>query len=100
MNRAVSLPIDLAVASLTVSLRADDGSPSVNPTYERHIRPILKAHCFECHGEGDELAGNLDLRLRRFIVRGGDSGAALVEGDRDSSYLYQRVQDGDMPPGK
>src|SRR5437762_505780 len=35
--------------------------------FERDVRPILKAQCFECHGEGKKLKGSLDLRLRRFI---------------------------------
>ena len=30
-------------------------APSGEPSYEKQIRPILKAHCFQCHGEGDEL---------------------------------------------
>ena len=34
-------------------------------TYERHIRPILKVYCLDCHGTTEELKGNLDLHLRR-----------------------------------
>ncbi|MCA9068017.1 MAG: hypothetical protein KDA84_03805, partial [Planctomycetaceae bacterium] len=33
-------------------------------TYEADVRPILKAHCFQCHGEGGEKEGSLDLRLK------------------------------------
>src|SRR5258708_5732280 len=54
-------------------------------TYEQQIRPIFKAMCFPCHGEGDKLKGGLDLRLRRLTVQGGDSGPALVPGRRDDS---------------
>src|SRR6266849_5512510 len=40
------------------------------PTFEKDIRPILKAHCFDCHGEGEKLKGGLDLRLQRLMPRG------------------------------
>ncbi len=67
-------------------------------TYERDVRPILKAHCFHCHGEGEELEGGLDVRLRRLIVEGGDSGSAVEPGDVDASLLYERLSLGEMPP--
>ncbi|MCA9224263.1 MAG: DUF1553 domain-containing protein [Planctomycetales bacterium] len=67
-------------------------------TFERDVRPILKTHCFHCHGEGDELAGGLDVRLRRLLVQGGDSGAALTPGDVEASELIRRMRDGEMPP--
>ncbi|MEC8410557.1 MAG: c-type cytochrome domain-containing protein, partial [Planctomycetota bacterium] len=43
-------------------------------SFEKDIRPILKAHCFHCHGEQGETEGDLDLRLRRLILSGGESG--------------------------
>src|SRR5262245_14793862 len=70
------------------------------PTFEGQVRPILKAYCFDCHGEGEKLRGGLDLRLARLLVKGGDSGPAVVPGKPDDSRLYQRLRDGEMPPGK
>ena len=67
--------------------------------FETHVRPILKAHCFQCHGEAGEKQGGLDLRLRRFIATGGESGPAFVENDPSESYLLERVLSGEMPPG-
>src|SRR5438067_2784504 len=69
-------------------------------TFEKHVRPILKANCFDCHGEGEKLKGGLDLRLRRLLVQGGKSGPALVPGQRDESLLFERISKGEMPPGK
>jgi len=69
-------------------------------TFERDIRGIFKAHCFECHGETGELKGKLDLRLKRFLVAGGDSGAVIVAGKPEASLLIERVTAGEMPPGK
>ncbi|QDU37725.1 Planctomycete cytochrome C [Maioricimonas rarisocia] len=68
--------------------------------FERDVRPILKAHCFHCHGEAGEKEGNLDVRLARFLTAGGDSGAAIEPGDADASLLLERVESGEMPPGE
>ena len=51
-----------------------------SPTFERDVRPILKAHCFHCHGEKAKPKGRLDLRLVRTMKKGGTSGAAVVPG--------------------
>ncbi|HEX5106012.1 MAG TPA: PSD1 and planctomycete cytochrome C domain-containing protein [Pirellulaceae bacterium] len=67
-------------------------------TFEQHIRPILKAHCFHCHGEEEKHEGNLDLRLVRLMVQGGDGGPAIVPGKSAESYLIERVVAGEMPP--
>ena len=68
-------------------------------SFEHDIHPILKAHCFYCHGEAGEREGGLDVRLRRWLVKGGESGAALAPGQPDASHLLQRVTAGEMPPG-
>ncbi|QDU98394.1 PSD1 and planctomycete cytochrome C domain-containing protein [Lignipirellula cremea] len=68
--------------------------------FEKQIRPILKAQCFDCHGEAEELAGGLDLRLVRLMREGGESGPAIAEGDRKTSYLFERISSQEMPPGE
>ncbi|MCC6507699.1 MAG: PSD1 domain-containing protein [Pirellulaceae bacterium] len=68
--------------------------------YEQHIRPIFREYCFDCHGGGQKLEGNLDLRLVRFIEKGGDSGPALSRVDPAASLLLSMVASGDMPPGE
>ncbi len=68
-------------------------------TYEADVRPILKAHCFRCHGESGEKKGGLDLRLRKLMVSGGDSGTVIVPGQPSDSMLVERIRAGEMPPG-
>jgi hypothetical protein len=69
-------------------------------TFEKDIRPILKAHCFHCHGEGGETKSGLDVRLRRFLEKGGESGPAIVPGDAAKSHLLEMVRSGKMPKEK
>jgi hypothetical protein len=66
--------------------------------FEKHVRPILKAQCFHCHGEEPELAGGLDLRLVRLMYAGGDSGPAIERGSAGQSILLERIVSGEMPP--
>src|SRR5689334_10471192 len=80
-------------------LRASAGQQSEGElSFETHIRPLLKAHCFRCHGGEEESKGGLDLRLRRLLAAGGDSGAAIVPGDHEQSLIYERIASGEMPP--
>ncbi|HWN97584.1 MAG TPA: PSD1 and planctomycete cytochrome C domain-containing protein [Methylomirabilota bacterium] len=86
--------------SLAIGWLLTAAAPNVSaalPTFEKDIRPILKAHCFDCHGEGEKLKGGLDLRLRRLILQGGDEGPALVPGKPDKSLLFKLVHAGEMP---
>ena len=81
------------------SAHAVDRSQNQRPlTFERDIRPIFKTHCFHCHGEAERREGGLDVRLRRLLVTGGESGAALAPGKPAESYLLERLASGDMPP--
>ncbi len=72
----------------------------LNLTFEKDVRPILKANCFHCHGEEGETQGGLDVRLARFLQKGGESGPAIVPGDVAKSHLMDLVKAGEMPKGK
>lgn len=74
---------------------APGGGPSL--TFEQHVAPILEARCVKCHG-GEKLEAGLDLRRKSLIVKGGDSGTALVDGKPDESLLLERIVNGEMPP--
>src|SRR5437867_3519532 len=87
----------LFVVSLSGVASGDDRKL---PRFESDVRPIFKAHCWQCHGEEAEVKGGFDLRLARFLLKGGDSGPAVVPGEHGESLLYQRVAAGEMPPGK
>lgn len=69
--------------------------------FEASIRPILIAHCFECHGK-DESANNLRVGTREDLLKGGDAGPAITPGDAESSLLIMAIRrthdDLQMPP--
>ncbi len=71
--------------------------------FDQHIKPILTAHCLDCHGPAEqESALRLDSML--YALRGGDSGEqVIVPGDSQGSHLIQRVTSTSkqlkMPPG-
>ncbi len=67
-------------------------------TFEKDVRPLLKAHCTLCHGEEAKPKGGVDLRLRRFMDRPLESGAALlVPGKPEASELVAIIERGEMP---
>lgn len=71
--------------------------------FEKKIRPVLIEHCYKCHSaEAKDVEGGLLLDSRAGVIRGGDSGPAVVPGDANASLLIQAVRYGEdssqMPP--
>ena len=64
--------------------------------FETAIRPLIDAHCIECHNPNSRKA-NLDLTTSEGVVRGGESGPIFFPGDRKKSPLFQLVHHGEMP---
>jgi hypothetical protein len=90
----------LVVALPTPALAATPLTAETSLTFESSVRPILKVHCFQCHGEEDDVQGGLDVRLVRLLTKGGEGGTAIVAGDHKRSLLYERMAAGEMPPGE
>lgn len=83
-----------ALCSLAVTAR---GAEAVL-TFEKDVRPIVKAHCTHCHGEEEKPEGGVDLRLRRFMeltLEGG--GQVVVPGQPEKSELVRLIKSGEMP---
>lgn len=92
----LGLALTLILLPASVPLEA---AGNTEPLFERDIRPIFRAHCYDCHGASEELKGKLDLRLVRFMTQGGESGPVLVPGNPTESYFLERIKSGEMPPG-
>jgi hypothetical protein len=70
------------------------------PVFETDVRPLLKAHCYHCHGEGGKKEGGVDFRLRRFMLHKTADGPVLVPGNTHASRMLELVKSGDMPKGE
>jgi Protein of unknown function (DUF1553)/Protein of unknown function (DUF1549)/Planctomycete cytochrome C len=68
-------------------------------SFEKDVRPILKAMCFQCHGEEEKPKGKLDVRLVRLMQAGGKHGPAVVTGKPAESPLWERIETDEMPEG-
>ena len=75
-------------------------TPEQETFFEQKVHPILAAKCFECHGEKKQ-EGGLRLDSRSAILKGNDSGPAIVAGKPDESRLVEVIGYEDttrMPP--
>lgn len=63
------------------------------------IEVVLAKNCLECHSGSSAEAG-LDLSSDAGLKAGGESGPAINEQSPLSSAIWQRIEDGSMPPKK
>jgi mono/diheme cytochrome c family protein len=61
-----------------------------NELFETRVRPVLANNCFACHTTSR--LGGLQLDSREHILKGGNSGPAIVPGDADQSLLIQAIR--------
>ncbi|HEX3313688.1 MAG TPA: DUF1549 domain-containing protein, partial [Gemmataceae bacterium] len=85
---------------LTPAARADE--PRGVEFFEKRIRPLLVEHCYRCHSAtAGKVKAHLLLDTREGVLKGGDSGTALVAGKPSGSLLLKAVRydtDLRMPP--
>ena len=76
--------------------------PAGEALFAHRILPLFKSKCFACHGDDPkDVRGDLDMRTRAGLLRGGESGeASLTPGKPAESPLYDAIRwDGlEMPP--
>jgi hypothetical protein len=75
--------------AVTTAQQAPDSSPAQTEFFEQRIRPLLAAHCYDCHA--DTAKAGLRVDSRAALLKGGKSGAAIVSGDPERSLLLQAV---------
>src|SRR4051812_6988883 len=47
--------------------------------FDAQVKPILQGRCLSCHGRG-KLKGGLSIETREALLRGGETGPAMVVG--------------------
>jgi hypothetical protein len=88
---------------LVVSSPADEPGPASAASaefFETRVRPVLAERCQTCHGP-EKQKGGLRLDSRAAVLRGGETGPAVIPGRPGESLLIEAVNYGDalqMPP--
>ncbi len=75
--------------------------PAALAFFEKRVRPVLAARCYECHGPKSKARGGLRVDSRAALLRGGDRGPVLVPGRPEESFLIRVLRhdaDVKMPP--
>src|SRR5438046_1408258 len=94
-----SVPIVFVILCAQL-VRAQDAkapaSPAPKITYDEHVRPILREHCFSCHS-ADKQESGLQLDSYQKAMAGGSSGEVVLAGDLASSRLWALVSHSEEP---
>lgn len=96
----------LATAALVLffspELRANQPDARGLEFFEKKIRPVLVEHCYSCHSqESKKVRGGLLVDTRDGLLKGGDTGPAIVPGAAAKSLLMAALRQTDdlrMPP--
>jgi cytochrome c553 len=56
--------------------------------FKKHVRPVLAEKCLKCHG-GKSTEAGFDLSDRDRLLKGGESGPAVLPGKGKDSLLYK-----------
>jgi mono/diheme cytochrome c family protein/cytochrome c553 len=89
--------------TLAVGQATTEATPTAEELrfFESAVRPVLVEHCQKCHGPAKQWNG-LRLDSRAALLRGGQSGPAVVPGKPDESRLIRAIRHTDdefqMPP--
>lgn len=84
----------------TFSVAAEETADAL---FENQIRPVLVETCFGCHGDARE-SGALRVDSQAALMKGGESGPAIVPGKPEDSLLMKAIRRHEdvsaMPPAK
>ena len=100
-----SLVCIFVVLTSVLTTAADEATATEKPTvaadhservkigtalFRKSVRQILVDRCLGCHG-GDSLEGEFNLATREALLKGGETGAAVIPGKAGESRLYRMI---------
>src|ERR1041385_6459760 len=105
MCRVPAIALGLVVSATTFWSARAATTTSEPEFFEKKIRPVLVEQCYECHSAtSKKLKGGLRADTRAGLLKGGDTGPAIMPGKPEQSLLIaaiaHRQQDLAMPPKK
>ena len=77
--------------------KVEPSTPTVVISYEKHVMPIFRRYCFNCHGAVGKPKGDVDLTSLAKIIDP-DNPPILKAGDPKKSAIYTTIEDLAMPP--
>ena len=103
MKAFIGIPLALALLLMGCgdeSSSTDTSGEGVeNPSFSKHVQPILEANCTRCHGSSSPNGGYSLTSYAGIMGNGSDDKANVVPGKPSESFLYQRIESGTMPLG-
>jgi mono/diheme cytochrome c family protein len=98
LSGCVGLVLALGIGATAIADEKPRAESAGEVLFESKVRSVLSAKCVSCHREGNR-KGGLDLTTFDAMLRGGESGAALVTGKPGESAVYLRsvAADGERP---
>lgn len=63
---------------------------TIQVNFGKDIKPILEASCIKCHGRGRD-KGHFRIDSRETMLKGGESGAAVIPGKSEESLIVELV---------
>ncbi len=80
--RVLAVCLTTLIATCAASASDSPDEQTQLKFFETKVRPLLAKHCIKCHG-GGKFKGGLRMVSHASLVRGGESGAAVVPGKPD-----------------